>query len=68
MKSVCMFCGREKHPNPEMCAIKTKVANALMDSIDLLPAMAILDRTSFLNEIEKQFDTSMKVAKPRSKK
>ena len=68
MKTVCMFCGKEKHPNPKLCAIKNKVANALVGALKTEQALYILDRTSFLAEIEKQFDDSMKVRKPKVKK
>lgn len=53
MKSMCMFCGEEhKNKTPEICSFKSAISSALMKAVEAEAGMYILDRTSFLSEVE----------------
>ena len=50
---LCMFCGGQgTHKDAEVCRIKSIAASALYRVLDPSEALMILDRTSFLKEIE----------------
>jgi len=53
MKSMCAFCGKSHRKRPLACKIKAAASSALMKNVEPGLAMAILDRSGFLSDIEK---------------
>ena len=56
MKTICVFCGKH-HPSkkrtPDICKLKQTVGSALGMHLDITQVMFLMDRTSFLKDIEK---------------